>query len=105
MCCKFQYIIFAFRFGITEKVKNINKMKQDIHPEFRSVVFHDLTSNEKFLIGSTVATSETIEFEGETYPLFKVEISSASHPYYTGKKAAISAAGRVDRFNKKYGKK
>ncbi|MEH0158165.1 type B 50S ribosomal protein L31 [Limibacter armeniacum] len=79
-------------------------MRQGIHPEYREVVFHDLTSDEKFLTRSAIETKETIDFEGETYPLIKVEISSASHPYYTGKKSAINKAGRVERFNKKYGR-
>ncbi|PWJ33690.1 type B 50S ribosomal protein L31 [Sediminitomix flava] len=81
-------------------------MKQGIHPEYREVVFYDLTSEEKFLTRSTVDTKgETIEFEGATYPVFKVEISSASHPFYTGKNLHVSRAGRVERFNKKYGRK
>ncbi len=77
-------------------------MKKGIHPEYKEVVFWDLTSDEKFLSRSSVETKETIEFEGETYPLVKVEISSASHPFYTGKKTTVSRAGRVERFNKKY---
>ncbi|GAA4830872.1 type B 50S ribosomal protein L31 [Algivirga pacifica] len=77
-------------------------MKQGIHPEYKEVVFWDLTSDEKFLSRSSAETKETIEFEGETYPLIKVEISSASHPFYTGKKSTVSRAGRVERFNKKY---
>lgn len=77
-------------------------MKKDIHPEYKEVVFWDLTSDEKFLTRSTVSTSETIDFEGATYPVVKVEISSASHPFYTGKNNFVARAGRVERFNKKY---
>lgn len=77
-------------------------MKKGIHPEYKDVVFWDLTSDEKFLTRSAIETKETVEYEGETYPLVKVEISSSSHPFYTGKSNLISRAGRVERFNKKY---
>lgn len=77
-------------------------MKKDIHPtNFRPVVFEDNSSGAKFLIASTVKTSETTKFEGAEYPLFRVEISSASHPFYTGNEKVIDTAGRVDRFNKR----
>ena len=79
------------------------KMKKDIHPEYRPVVFMDTTTGYKFLSGSTKRSSETVEFEGETYPLIRVEISSDSHPFYTGRQKFTQADGRVDRFNKKYG--
>ena len=58
-------------------------MKKDIHPEYRPVVFMDTTTGYKFVSGSTKYSSETVEFEGETYPLIRVEISSDSHPFYT----------------------
>ncbi len=74
------------------------KMKKDIHPEYRPVVFMDTTTGYKFLSGSTKYSSETVEFEGET-------ISSDSHPFYTGRQKFTQADGRVDRFNKKYGLK
>jgi large subunit ribosomal protein L31 len=78
-------------------------MKKDTHPNYREVVFQDMSSDLKFITRSTVETSETIEWEdGTTYPLVKVEISSESHPFYTGKTNFISKAGRVERFNKKY---
>ncbi|MFQ3546338.1 type B 50S ribosomal protein L31 [Halobacillus rhizosphaerae] len=78
-------------------------MKSGIHPEYRDVVFLDTSSNFKFLTGSTKNSEETIEWEdGNTYPLIRVEISSASHPFYTGKQKADKAGGRVDRFKKKY---
>jgi large subunit ribosomal protein L31 len=77
-------------------------MKKDIHPQnFREVVFHDNSSGEEFLIGSTVKTTETTTFKGKEYPLFRVEISSASHPFFTGNEKVIDTAGRVDRFNKR----
>ena len=81
-------------------------MKKDIHPDYREVVFLDTTSDFKFLTKSTMETSETIKWEdGNEYPLVKVEVSSASHPFYTGKKIFLDTAGRVEKFNKKYKKK
>ncbi|AEJ25042.1 50S ribosomal protein L31 [Streptococcus equi subsp. equi] len=85
--------------------RNFFKMRKDIHPDYRPVVFLDTTTGYKFLSGSTKTSKETIEFEGETYPLVRVEISSDSHPFYTGRQKFTQADGRVDRFNKKYGLK
>ena len=80
-------------------------MKQNIHPEYRPVVFMDTTTGYKFLSGSTKSSNETAEFEGVTYPLVCVEISSDSHPFYTVRQKFTQADGRVDRCNKKYGLK
>ncbi|MFD2707081.1 type B 50S ribosomal protein L31 [Salibacterium lacus] len=78
-------------------------MKQEIHPEFHKVVFMDSSTGFKFLSGSTKSSEETIEWEdGNTYPLLKVEISSDSHPFYTGKQKLADTGGRIDRFKKKY---
>ncbi|HKJ85024.1 MAG TPA: type B 50S ribosomal protein L31 [Spirochaetia bacterium] len=77
-------------------------MKKDIHPNYREVVFKDAASGSLFLTRSTVETNETVEYEGKTYPLFQVEISSASHPFYTGKQQIVDTTGRVERFRKKY---
>ena len=77
-------------------------MKTEIHPDYRDVVFRDAASGTLFLTRSTVPTSETVEFEGKTYPLFQVEISSASHPFYTGKQQLVDTTGRVERFRKRY---
>ncbi|MCP1158385.1 MULTISPECIES: type B 50S ribosomal protein L31 [Bacillus] len=78
-------------------------MRQDIHPDYRQVVFMDVNSGYKFLSGSTKKTNETIEWEdGNTYPLLKVEVSSDTHPFYTGKQKFADKGGRVDRFMKKY---
>ena len=77
-------------------------MKKDIHPNYREVVFKDAASGTLFLTRSTVQTGETVEYEGKTYPLFQVEISSASHPFYTGKQQLVDTTGRVERFRKKY---
>ena len=75
-------------------------MKKDIHPEnYRKVIFVDNSSDEKFLIGSTIETEKTGKWEdGKEYPLVEVEISSASHPFYTGQEKVLDTAGRVERF-------
>ncbi|ABI58091.1 type B 50S ribosomal protein L31 [Alkalilimnicola ehrlichii MLHE-1] len=79
-------------------------MKQGIHPKYREVVFQDISSDFAFITRSTVRTNETIQWEdGKEYPLFKVEVSSKSHPFYTGKQRALSSGGRVDQFQKKFG--
>ncbi len=80
-------------------------MKADIHPEYREVVFQDLSSDFAFLTRSTAASKETIKWEdGNEYPLIKVEVSSASHPFYTGKHKLMDTGGRVDRFKRRYQK-
>ena len=77
-------------------------MKADIHPKnYRMVVFQDASSGAQFLIGSTVETDQTTTYDGKTYPLYVVEISSSSHPFYTGKQTTLDRAGRVDRFKKR----
>ena len=78
-------------------------MKKEIHPEaYRMVIFDDSTSGKRFLIGSTVPTEKTAKWEdGREYPVFQVEISSASHPFYTGQSKVIDTAGRVDKFKKR----
>ena len=81
-------------------------MKQGIHPNYKEVVFQDLSSDFKFLTRSTIHSKETIKWEdGNEYPLVKVEISSKSHPFYTGKHKAVDSGGRVDKFRKRYGRK
>lgn len=78
-------------------------MKKEIHPEnYRSVIFEDVTSGKRFLIGSTIETQKSDKWEdGKEYPVFQVEISSASHPFYTGISKTIDTAGRVDKFKKR----
>ena len=79
-------------------------MKSDIHPNYRPVVFMDASANFSFITRSTIETAETIEWEdGNTYPLAKVEISSASHPFFTGQMKIVDTAGRVERFERRYG--
>ena len=80
-------------------------MKADIHPDYRQVVFQDVTSDFKILTRSTLSSKETVKWDdGNEYPLIKVEISSASHPFYTGQHRVVDTAGRVDKFRKRYGK-
>jgi large subunit ribosomal protein L31 len=80
-------------------------MKKDIHPDYRDVVFHDTSSDYKFITRSTLKTKDTIKWEdGKEYPLVKVEVSSASHPFFTGKKMFVDTAGRVEKFKNKYKK-
>jgi large subunit ribosomal protein L31 len=79
-------------------------MKPDIHPSYRPVVFQDLSEGATFVIRSTVETSDTITLDdGVEYPLVKVEISSASHPFFTGHMKIVDTAGRVERFERRYG--
>lgn len=79
-------------------------MKKDIHPDYREVVFYDTSSDTTFITRSTIKTSEKIKVEGKEYPLVKIEVSSASHPFYTGKKIFVDTAGRVEKFNRRYNK-
>ena len=79
-------------------------MKKEIHPEnYRPVVFKDMSNEEIFISRSTVNARETIEIDGVTYPLVKLEITSSSHPFYTGKQKLVDTAGRVDKFMNRYG--
>ena len=81
-------------------------MKKNLHPEYRPVLFHDTAVDQYFLINSTLETTQTKEWEdGKTYPYFMIETSSASPPFYTGQQRVMDTGGRVQRFEKKFGKK
>ncbi|MDD4199443.1 MAG: type B 50S ribosomal protein L31 [Paludibacter sp.] len=81
-------------------------MKSGIHPEnYRTVVFKDMSNGDTFFTRSTVNNRETIEIDGVSYPLMKLEISSSSHPFYTGKSKLVDTAGRVDKFMNRYAKR
>jgi len=81
-------------------------MKADIHPKYHPVVFQDVTTDFSFLTRSTMSSKEKIKWEdGQEYPLIKIDISSASHPFYTGKHKIIDTGGRVDKFNRRYAAK
>lgn len=78
-------------------------MKKDIHPEYRPVVFRDVSADFAILTKSTAKTNDTVKWEdGKEYPLVKVDISSASHPFFTGKQKFLDTAGRVEKFQKKF---
>lgn len=78
-------------------------MKADIHPKYQPVVFQDISSEFAFLTRSTMTSKDTIKWEdGQEYPLVKVEISSASHPFYTGKQKVMDTGGRIDKFKRRY---
>lgn len=78
-------------------------MKEGIHPNYREVVFQDMSNDFKFITRSTIETREKITFEGKEYPLVKIEVSAESHPFYTGKHKIVDTAGRVEKFRQKFG--
>ncbi|WP_044184744.1 type B 50S ribosomal protein L31 [Phytobacter massiliensis] len=78
-------------------------MKPDIHPHYRTVVFHDTSANEYFKVGSTIKTEREIELEGVTYPYVTIDVSSVSHPFYTGKQKVVGTEGRAARFQQRFG--
>ncbi len=81
-------------------------MKSDIHPQYRPVVFQDTSAGTSFITRSTISTNDTVTWEdGNEYPLAKVEISSESHPFFTGQMKIVDTAGRVERFEKRYGRR
>lgn len=80
-------------------------MRADIHPEYREVVFQDTAAGWSFITRSTIETKETTTVDGVEYPLKRIEISAASHPYYTGQMKIVDTAGRVDRYKRRYGAK
>jgi large subunit ribosomal protein L31 len=101
------YFCSPFRkIGRVQLVKQALDMKKDTHPEYQEVVFQDSSSDFKFITRSTMKPTDTIVMEdGKTYPLVKIEVSSASHPFYTGKNMFIDTAGRVEKFRSRYAKK
>lgn len=79
-------------------------MKKEIHPtNYRPVAFKDMSNEEVFISRSTINAKETIDIDGVTYPLVKLEITNSSHPFYTGKQKLVDTAGRVDKFMNRYG--
>ncbi len=80
-------------------------MKKDLHPKTQLVVFYDASANYMLLASSTLSSKETIKYtDGNEYPCVRIEISSASHPFYTGQEKVLDTTGRVDRFKKRYAK-
>lgn len=80
-------------------------MRENIHPEYQEVLFEDSSTGAKFIIGSTLQPKEKTTFEGKEYPLYKVPVSSASHPFFTKATQFMDTEGRVDKFTKKYQRK
>jgi large subunit ribosomal protein L31 len=79
-------------------------MKQDVHPDYHPVVFRDISADFAFLTRSTVTSEKTIEWsDGRSYPVIDVDVSSASHPFYTGRSRVLDTAGRVEKFRRRYG--
>ena len=79
-------------------------MKKDLHPKTQKVIFKDLSSDFQILTSSAIQSKQTAEFEGKTYPLISFDVSSASHPFYTGKQRLLDTEGRAKKFMKKYKK-
>ncbi len=104
VCVNFagQRVVFLSLLSMTSK--EIITLRKGIHPEnYREVVFMDVGANVKWLTRSTVKTTRTIEHEGKEYPLFTLDLSSHSHPFFTGKQKFVDSEGRVERFQKKFG--
>ncbi len=82
-------------------------MQADIHPEYKDVVFQDISTGETFLTRSTIekTSGETVTIDGNEYPVVRIEVSSASHPFYTGKQTLVDTEGRVEKFKQKYGRR
>lgn len=79
-------------------------MQPNIHPDYQDVVFHDTAADTYFVIGSTLKTDRTIEYQGKTYPYVPIDVSSASHPVYTGKQRVSKNEGRVAKFKNRFGR-
>ena len=78
-------------------------MKKDIHPKYQPIIFHDVSCNKSFLISSTLNPKEKMVYEdGKEYPLYKLDISHKSHPYFTGQQNLVDSAGRIEKYMKKY---
>lgn len=78
-------------------------MKEGIHPDYREVVFQDMSNDFKFITRSTIQTRDKITIDGKEYPLVKVEVTAESHPFYTGQHKIVDTAGRVEKFRQKFG--
>ena len=100
----FAYLINLSNFAVRFIKEEDNKMKKEIHPDnYRLVAFKDMSNGFTFVTRSTAASRETLKMEdGNEYPLIKLEISSKSHPFYTGKMKLVDTAGRVDKFMNRY---
>ena len=98
----------VFKVNIVVLIKNFNRrilMKKKTHPSYQDVLFVDTSTGFKFVCGSTLMPEEKEKFEGKEYPVYRVPISSSSHPFFTGSKQFIDTEGRVDKFTKRYANK
>jgi large subunit ribosomal protein L31 len=77
-------------------------VKPNIHPDYQLVAFHDTSVDKYFIVGSTIKSDRTVELDGKTYPYFPIDVSSASHPFYTGKQKLVASDGRVAQFNRRF---
>jgi len=98
-------IVEIYSLNVHSTRQRTDLMKPGIHPEYRDVLFHDTTADTYYVIGSTVKTDRTTEFEGRSYPYYSIEISSDSHPFYTGKQSYAKQDGEVAKFNKRFNRK
>jgi len=78
-------------------------LKQNIHPDYQKVVFHDTAADTYFVVGSTIKTARTINYQGKTYPYVTIDVSSVSHPFYTGEQRVAKKDGRVSKFKSRFG--
>ena len=78
-------------------------MRSNIHPKYQQVVFHDTAADTYFIVGSTIQTERTVEYQGKTYPYVTIDVSSVSHPFYTGAQRVTQQDGRVAKFNSRFG--
>ncbi|SSR67317.1 rpmE2 [Acinetobacter baumannii] len=96
------YLLLCYNISLIKNNLGQSLMRKDIHPAYQQVLFHDTNADVYFLIGSTIQTKQTKEYQGQVYPYVTLDISSASHPFYTGEVRQASNEGRVASFNKRF---
>ncbi len=96
------YQLLCYNISLIKNNLGQSLMRKDIHPAYQQVLFHDTNADVYFLIGSTIQTKQTKEYQGQVYPYVTLDISSASHPFYTGEVRQASNEGRVASFNKRF---
>ena len=96
------YLLLCYNISLIKNNLGQSLMRKDIHPAYQQVLFHDTNADVYFLIGSTIQTKQTKEYQGQVYPYVTLDISSASHPFYTGEQRQTSNEGRVASFNKRF---
>ncbi len=96
------YLLLCYNISLIKNNLGQSLMRKDIHPAYQQVLFHDTNADVYFLIGSTIQTKQTKEYQGQVYPYVTLDISSASHPFYTGEVRQAINEGRVASFNKRF---